>query len=349
MQDTKTKKSLSYREAGVNIETGNQLVTRIKPIAELTKRHEVLSGLGGFAALYELPTSQYRNPVLVSSTDGVGTKQKLALTAKTFNNIGIDLVAMCVNDIIVYGAEPLFFLDYYATGKLVLDQAETIVRSIGQGCQQAGVALVGGETAELPGLYRHEDYDLAGFAVGIVEKREIIDGKSVIPGNTLIGLASSGPHANGYSLINTLLERKRVDLTELLAGKTLAELLLAPTKIYTKSILSLIKKIQVNAIAHITGGGIIDNLPRVLPQKTKAVITANYWQIADIFLWIQEQGQIEWEEMYRTFNCGIGMVICVAKQDADKTLDILEQNGEKAWPIGTIENRKVNEPCVIFT
>lgn len=349
MFDEDTNKPLSYKGAGVSIDAGNQLVTRIKTIAQQTKRPEVLHSIGGFSALYELPMQRYRNPILVSSTDGVGTKLLLAIEAGQLNKVGIDLVAMCVNDIIVCGAEPLFFLDYYACSKLEVAQAEKVIEGIAEGCKQAGIALIGGETAEMPGMYTNSDFDLAGFCLGIVEKRNLIDCKSVTTNQVLVGIASSGPHSNGFSLIRKILQKEQCNLEQKVGKTTLSESLLAPTRIYVKSILELTRQVQINAIAHITGGGLIDNLARVIPNRMKAVIIANYWQIPEIFLWLRDKGQINWQEMYRTFNCGIGMVVCVSKKDLDKTLDILEQSGERAWPIGVIESRKEHEPQVIFS
>lgn len=328
---------LSYRDAGVDIDAGNALIDRIKPAVAKTRRPGVMSGLGGFGALFELPQGRYREPVLVSGTDGVGTKLKLAVEAGLHDSIGIDLVAMCVNDIVVTGAEPLFFLDYYATGKLELDVASDVITGIARGCELAGAALVGGETAEMPGMYSNGDYDLAGFSVGIVEKSEIIDGSKVGSGDVIIGLASSGPHSNGYSLIRKVLEVSGQTLQDTLAGKTLAEWLLAPTRIYVKSLLSLCSAFDIHSLAHITGGGLTENLPRVLPQGTRAIIDASSWQRPAIFDWLQQQGNIESQEMYRTFNCGIGMVVCVAETDADQALGHLIAAGEDASIIGRIE------------
>lgn len=332
-----TSDSLSYRDAGVNIDAGNQLVEKIKPIAARTTRPGVLAGLGGFGALFELPLGRYRNPVLVSGTDGVGTKLKLAIELARHNTIGIDLVAMCVNDIIVQGAEPLFFLDYYATAQLDVDIAAAVIRGIGQGCELAGAALVGGETAEMPGMYQGGDYDLAGFCVGIVEKEQIIDGSRVEAGDCLIGIASSGPHSNGYSLIRKIIEVSGAVLTDDLHGQSLGETLLSPTRIYVKSILKLLEQVRVHALAHITGGGLLENIPRVLPNSTCAVLNRSAWPRLPIFDWLQHHGNITDQEMYRTFNCGIGMVVCVAANEADDTLDILHNLGEQAWPIGHIE------------
>jgi phosphoribosylformylglycinamidine cyclo-ligase len=328
---------LSYRDAGVDIEAGGELVERIKPAVARTHRPGVLSGLGGFGALFELPLDRYRKPVLVSGTDGVGTKLKLAIEAGIHDSIGIDLVAMCVNDIVVTGAEPLFFLDYYATAKLELDVATDVITGIAQGCEQAGAALVGGETAEMPGMYSSGDYDLAGFSVGIVEKSDIIDGSKVAVGDALIGIASSGPHSNGYSLIRKILQLSNSKLTDTLGGSTLAECLLAPTRIYVKPLLSLCKAFDIHALAHITGGGLTENVPRVLPAGTRAVINTSMWQPLEIFDWLRQHGNVEAQEMYRTFNCGIGMVVCVAPADAEAVIAHLRAEGEDARLIGEIE------------
>jgi phosphoribosylformylglycinamidine cyclo-ligase len=328
---------LSYRDAGVDIDAGNQLVNRIKPIARATRRPGVLDSIGGFGALFEIPTDRYRQPVLVSGTDGVGTKLKLAIELNKHDTIGIDLVAMCVNDLIVAGAEPLYFLDYYATGKLSLDMAEDVIKGIGEGCQQAGAALVGGETAEMPGMYNAGDYDLAGFCVGVVEKSKIIDGSKVASGDVLIGLQSSGPHSNGYSLVRKIIEVSGADLSADFHGKTLGETLLTPTRIYVKPLLALLEKVDVHALAHITGGGLLENLPRVMPDGTQAVIDSRSWQAPPIFAWLQEQGNVEDTEMYRTFNCGVGMVLCVDKADVEQTLTILSAQGETATVIGGIQ------------
>ena len=330
--------SLSYRDAGVDINAGNELVERIKPIARRTQRPGVLSGLGGFGALFELPLDRYRQPVLVSGTDGVGTKLKLAIEIGRHNTIGIDLVAMCVNDLIVQGAEPLFFLDYYASGHLDVEVAAAVVEGIGHGCELAGAALIGGETAEMPGMYAENDYDLAGFCVGVVEKDAIIDGSKVRSGDALIGIASSGPHSNGYSLIRKILSTSNSRLSEPFADSTLGEALLAPTRIYIKSLLALLQRVDVHAMAHITGGGLIENLPRVMPAGNRANIDSGAWTKPAIFDWLQQQGNVRDDDMYRTFNCGIGMVVCVAAQERQITLDILQQQGETAWAIGTIED-----------
>jgi phosphoribosylformylglycinamidine cyclo-ligase len=339
--------SLSYREAGVDIDAGNRLVERIKPAVARTMRPGVLAGLGGFGALFELPLHRYRQPVLVSGTDGVGTKLKLAIDTGLHDTIGIDLVAMCVNDIVVQGAEPLFFLDYYATGRLDVEAATRVIGGIARGCELAGAALVGGETAEMPGMYFGGDYDLAGFSVGIVEKDAIIDGSKVGVGDTLIGLASSGPHSNGYSLIRKIIERAQSNLDEPLEGKSLAEWLLAPTRIYVKSLLSLIGTVRVRALAHITGGGLTENLPRVMPAGLRARIDSATWPRPVIFDWLQRMGKITRDEMFRTFNCGIGMVVCVATADVDTALEHLARLGETAWVIGRIDTGDGN-PSVLL-
>jgi phosphoribosylformylglycinamidine cyclo-ligase len=342
------KSPLDYKAAGVDIDAAAHLVERIKPIAKRTHRPGVLAGIGGFGALFELPLSKYREPVLVSSTDGVGTKLKLTLALKKHDTIGIDLVAMSANDVIVQGAEPLFFLDYFATGHLDVAVAEAIIHGIGKGCEMAGAALVGGETAEMPGIYSGDDYDLAGFCIGIVEKAKIIDGSKVQVGDVLIGIASSGPHSNGYSLIRKILSDNEIDLSTALNGSTVGHLLLTPTKIYVKPLLQLIEKISVHALAHITGGGLIENLPRVLPDNTRAFINKNSWVMPEIFPWLQRHGNIADEEMYRTFNCGVGMVCCVAKQDVAKAIEILTQAAETAWPIGIVEKASEKIPHVII-
>ncbi|MCK9140005.1 phosphoribosylformylglycinamidine cyclo-ligase [Haemophilus influenzae] len=326
---------LSYKDAGVDIHAGNELVERIKGDVKRTRRPEVMGGLGGFGALCALPT-KYKEPILVSGTDGVGTKLRLAIDLKKHDTIGQDLVAMCVNDLIVQGAEPLFFLDYYATGKLDVDVAASVIKGIADGCEMSGCALVGGETAEMPGMYHEGDYDLAGFCVGVVEKSEIIDGTAVKTGDTLIALGSSGAHSNGYSLIRKVLEVSGANPVDLLEGKSLSEHLLAPTKIYVKSILQLIKQTEVHSIAHLTGGGFWENIPRVLPDNTKAVIDESSWQWPAIFNWLQEKGNISRYEMYRTFNCGVGMVIALPEKEVETALALLEQAGEKAWVIGKI-------------
>lgn len=343
-----SKPSLSYKDAGVDINAGNELVERIKPHVKRTTRPEVIGGLGGFGALCALP-GKYKEPILVSGTDGVGTKLRLAIDLKKHDTIGIDLVAMCVNDLVVQGAEPLFFLDYYATGKLEVDVASDVVKGIAEGCVQSGCALVGGETAEMPGMYHAGDYDLAGFCVGVVEKAKIIDGSKVQAGDALIALGSSGPHSNGYSLIRKVIDVAGVNpATEQLVGKALGDQLLAPTRIYVKSVLELIEKVDVHAIAHLTGGGFWENIPRVLPDNTKAVIDEKSWEWQPVFKWLQEKGNIDSYEMYRTFNCGVGMVIALPQADVEKALNLLCQAGENAWLIGQIESLNPGEKQVII-
>ncbi|GBE09611.1 phosphoribosylformylglycinamidine cyclo-ligase [bacterium BMS3Bbin12] len=338
--------ALTYRAAGVDIDAGARLVERIRPFVARTRRPEVLGALGGFAALVELPLNRYREPVLVSGTDGVGTKLKLAVELRRHDTVGIDLVAMCVNDIVVQGAEPLLFLDYLATGALDVDTAADVIRGIAAGCEQAGAALVGGETAEMPGMYAAGDYDLAGFCVGLVEKTRIIDGTRVRPGDALIGLASSGPHSNGYSLIREVLSRSGADLHGDFHGRTLGEVLLAPTRIYVKPLLALIERVEVRSLAHITGGGLPENLPRVLPPGTRAVLDARAWPRPPIFDWLREQGRISDPELYRTFNCGIGMVAAVAPDALEPSLDLLARHGESAWHIGRVERSADPAPAV---
>lgn len=340
-----SKPSLSYKDAGVDIDAGNALVDRIKNVAKRTRRPEVMAGLGGFGALFELPGG-YQEPVLVSGTDGVGTKLKLAMQLNKHDTIGIDLVAMCVNDLIVGGAEPLFFLDYYATGKLSVDVASQVVEGIGDGCELSGCALVGGETAEMPGMYEGEDYDLAGFCVGIVEKKKIIDGSKVIAGDALIAMPSSGPHSNGYSLIRKILDVSNADLNTKLGKTTLGKALLEPTKIYVKPLLELFKHVEVKALSHITGGGLTENIPRVLPENAKAMIECSRWQLPDVFAWLKENGGVAPAEMYRTFNCGVGMVICVAQEQVSATIERLKEAGELAFVIGQIAPAKANEERV---
>ncbi|WP_350304838.1 phosphoribosylformylglycinamidine cyclo-ligase [Photorhabdus viridis] len=342
------KTSLSYKDAGVDIDAGNALVDRIKGVVKQTRRPEVMGGLGGFGALCALP-QKYREPILVSGTDGVGTKLRLAMDLKRHDTIGIDLVAMCVNDLVVQGAEPLFFLDYYATGKLDVDTAASVITGIAEGCKLSGCALVGGETAEMPGMYHGEDYDVAGFCVGVVEKSEIIDGSKVQAGDALIALAASGPHSNGYSLIRKILAVSNTDPeTTELESKSLADHLLAPTKIYVKSLLSLIEHIDVHAIAHLTGGGFWENIPRVLPENTQAQINESSWQWPAIFNWLQQTGNVSRHEMYRTFNCGVGMVIALPQTAVEQALELLNAAGEKAWQIGAITTQKENEQQVVI-
>ncbi|MYM65002.1 phosphoribosylformylglycinamidine cyclo-ligase [Pseudomaricurvus sp. HS19] len=341
----KQSPSLSYKDAGVDIDAGNALVDRIKAVAKRTHRPGVMGGLGGFGALFELPTG-YREPVLVSGTDGVGTKLRLAMDLGMHDTIGIDLVAMCVNDLVVAGAEPLFFLDYYATGKLNVEVAADVVSGIGAGCEQAGCALVGGETAEMPGMYEGEDYDLAGFCVGIVEKSQLIDGSKVQAGDVLIGLASSGPHSNGYSLIRKILEVSGASLTDKVGEQELGKALLEPTRIYVKSMLRLIEESSVNAMSHITGGGLQENIPRVLPDDCKAVVDVSSWEMPPVFRWLQQQGNVDAYEMYRTFNCGVGMIIAVPASEKDDALAILADAGESAFVVGHVAKAGSDEPRV---
>ena len=328
---------LSYRDAGVDIDRGNELVTRIRRIANDTPRKGVIAGLGGFGALFEPPLGRYRQPVLVSGTDGVGTKIMLAIAHDRHDTIGIDLVAMCVNDIVTLGAEPLFFLDYLATGRLDVGVAERVVAGIGRGCSLAGTALVGGETAEMPGMYGDGDYDLAGFCVGIAERDAIIDGGRVAPGDEVVAIASSGPHSNGYSLIRRVLDASGDDLDRDIAGVRLLDALLAPTRIYAASVLPLTRDGDVRAIAHVTGGGIVENLPRVLPRGTRAVIEAASWRWPAVFEWIRDAGGIAGAEMWRTFNCGVGMLLVAARGTGAVLAGALEANGEHAWVAGRIE------------
>ncbi|QLH43952.1 MAG: phosphoribosylformylglycinamidine cyclo-ligase [Coxiellaceae bacterium] len=337
---------LNYKSAGVDIDAGAALVEKIKPMAKATQRPEVLASIGGFGALFELPLHRYQQPVLVSATDGVGTKLKLAFAMQRHHTIGIDLVAMSVNDVIVQGAEPLFFLDYYATSKLNVNVASSVIAGIAEGCRQAGAALIGGETAEMPGMYNGDDYDLAGFCVGIVEKSAIINGSQVAPGDVLIGIKSSGPHSNGYSLIRKILEVHNTDLTMPFEQQTLGDALLAPTRIYVKPLLQLFQEVSVHALAHITGGGLLENLPRVLPNYTQAVIDPRNWPLPSIFEWLQNYGKLSQTEMFRTFNCGIGMVVCVAEDDVDTALRVLANTGEKAIVIGSVETSSSETPSV---
>ncbi len=336
--------SLSYKDAGVDIDAGEALVSRIKSVAKATTRPEVVGGLGGFGALCKIPAG-YQSPLLVSGTDGVGTKLKLALDLNRHETIGQDLVAMCVNDLLVCGAEPLFFLDYYATGKLDVDTAEAVIKGIGDGCLLANCALIGGETAEMPGMYQDEDYDLAGFCVGVVEESEVITGKNVQEGDVLIALASSGVHSNGYSLVRKVIKVSQTDVhtATLGSGENLADALMKPTKIYVKAINALQKSLgntNIHAMAHITGGGLTENLPRVLPQHLSAQIDLSSWQMPEVFDWLQQKGNIAQSEMVRTFNCGVGYVIVVSQKHAQHTIDFLSQNGETAWRIGHIVTRK---------
>ncbi|MGP1939504.1 MAG: phosphoribosylformylglycinamidine cyclo-ligase [Arsenophonus sp. ET-DL9-MAG3] len=343
------KVSLSYKDAGVNIHLGNKFIKRVKEIAKKTYREEVIGDLGGFSALCALP-KKYHEPILISGVDGVGTKLRLAIDLKYHDSIGIDLVAMCVNDIVVQGAEPLFFLDYYATGKLEIDIATNVLKSIAMGCKQSGCALIGGETAEMPSIYHKEDYDIVGFCVGIVEKTKIIYGKNIKAGDAIIALGSSGIHSNGYSLIRKIIEINKIDPTIMqLENKSLADHLLIPTRIYVKNILTLIKKQNIHGIAHITGGGFLENIPRILPKNTQAKIDGSSWGWPSIFNWLQQTANLTINEMYRTFNCGVGMVIILPIEEVCDALQLLNQLGEKAWKIGKIVEINVNEPKIIIS
>jgi phosphoribosylformylglycinamidine cyclo-ligase len=328
--------SISYRDAGVDIDAGDELVERIKPAVRRSLRPEVLGGLGGFGALVEVPLGRYREPVMVSGTDGVGTKLRLAIETGRHDTIGIDLVAMCANDVVVQGAEPLFFLDYYATGRLRVEVAERVINGIVEGCLRAGCALVGGETAEMPGMYAGEDYDLAGFCVGLVEKQRIIDGRNVRAGDVVVGLASSGPHSNGYSLIRKLLVHTGATAETRIDGTPLYDLLLEPTRIYVKPVLALLATAPVHAVAHITGGGPTGNIPRVLPDGLEAVIEERSWTRPPVFDWLERAGNVQREEMYRTFNCGLGMTVVVPPAAVDQSLAVLRERGEQASVIGEI-------------
>ncbi len=339
--------SLSYRDSGVDIDAGNELVERIKPAVEATHRQGCVGSIGGFGGLFELPLDRYRNPLLVSGTDGVGTKLKLAIEIEKFDTIGIDLVAMCANDIAVLGAEALFFLDYYATGKLSLEVAEQVIGGIATGCQQAGCALIGGETAEMPGIYAPGDFDLAGFCVGIVEKERVIKGDRVKTGDKLIALASSGPHSNGFSLIRKIIEFSNADLNQNCDGQTLAEALMTPTRIYVKNLLALTKEIPVLAMAHITGGGLLENLPRILPPHCCATIDRSNWSQPAVFDWLQSAGNVASNEMFRTFNCGVGMVLVVDKADRNPCLQLLGELGEEAWEMGEIVEKNNRSPVTL--
>jgi phosphoribosylformylglycinamidine cyclo-ligase len=326
---------VTYRDAGVDIDAGDALVDRIKPLVKRTQRPEVLAGIGGFGALVELPAG-YRKPVLVSGTDGVGTKLRLAIDTGRHDTIGIDLVAMCANDVVVQGAEPLFFLDYYATGKLSVDVAESVIRGIAEGCAQAGAALVGGETAEMPGMYHGADYDLAGFCVGVVEKDAIIDGSRIRAGDAVVGMASSGAHSNGYSLIRKLVALAGADERTMLDGRTLFDRLLVPTRIYVKSLLELIRSLPVHGLAHITGGGLTDNIPRVLPDGMEVALERRSWARDPLFDWLQRTAGVDSAEMHRTFNCGIGMVAVLPSDQAEKAVRLLASRGETASVIGEV-------------
>ncbi len=327
---------VTYRDAGVDIDAGDELVERIKPRVKRSMRPEVLGGIGGFGALVELPLDRYRKPVLVSGTDGVGTKLRLAIDTQRHDSVGIDLVAMCVNDVIVQGAEPLFFLDYFASGKLDVDVGERVIAGIVEGCVQAGCALVGGETAEMPGMYHGADYDLAGFCVGVVEKDAIIDGSRTCAGDVVLGLPSSGPHSNGFSLIRKILQVSQADIDADLQGVSLLDRLMAPTRIYVKPLLKLMREISLHGLSHITGGGLVDNIPRVLPEGLEVVLDRKSWPREPVFEWLQREGKVADAEMYRVFNCGIGMTVHVAAADAQRAIGILRESGQEALVIGAV-------------
>ena len=343
---TKSPVSLSYRDAGVDIDAGDALIEAIKPFAKRTMREGVLAGIGGFGALFEV-SKKYREPVLVSGTDGVGTKLKLAFHLNRHDTVGIDLVAMSVNDILVQGAEPLFFLDYFACGRLDVATATDVIKGIAAGCEQAGCALIGGETAEMPSMYPDGEYDLAGFAVGVVEKFRIIDGTKISPGDVVLGLASSGAHSNGYSLVRKILDVAKPDMNADFHGRPLSDVLLAPTRIYVKPLLALMEKIDIHGLVHITGGGLVENIPRVLQPDLTAVLHRDAWQMPPLFTWLQQHGGVEDAEMHRVFNCGIGMTVIVAKDKADDTQAMLEQSGETVFRLGEIRQRQQGEPQTI--
>ena len=340
--------SISYKDAGVDIDAGDALVERIKPLAKRTMRPEVLAGIGGFGALIEI-SKKYKEPVLVSGTDGVGTKLKLAFELNRHDTVGIDLVAMSVNDILVQGAEPLFFLDYFATGKLSLDTAEAVIAGIATGCEQAGCALIGGETAEMPGMYPEGEYDLAGFAVGVVEKAKVIGGQDIAPGDVVLGLASSGAHSNGYSLIRKLIDLTRIGLDSDFHGRPFADAVMAPTRIYVKPMLALMEKLAVKGMAHITGGGITGNLPRCLPENVAARVKLESWARPPLFDWLQQAGNVAPDEMLRTFNCGIGLCVVVAEADAESAIAQLKASGETVWKIGEIVARPAGAEQVLYS
>ncbi len=340
--DRPASNSTSYRDAGVDIDAGDQLVDNIRPFAKRTLREGVLAGIGGFGALFEVP-KKYKEPVLVSGTDGVGTKLKLAFQLNRHDTIGIDLVAMSVNDILVQGAEPLFFLDYFACGKLDVATATQVVKGVAEGCELAGCALIGGETAEMPGMYPPGEYDLAGFAVGAVEKSRIIDGADIVPRDAVLGLASSGAHSNGYSLIRKIVESSGLALSSGFDGQTLGEMLLAPTRIYVKSVLAVMRDVPIKGLAHITGGGLVENIPRVLPGNVCAELKRSAWPRPPLFDWLQSKGNVADAEMHRVFNCGIGMVAIVAAEHAERAIQALQREGETVFRIGEIRNRRGDE------
>jgi phosphoribosylformylglycinamidine cyclo-ligase len=347
LSKTTPPRKLTYRDAGVDIDAGDDLVERIKPYARRTLREGVLAGIGGFGAMFEI-SRNYREPVLVSGTDGVGTKLKLAFELKRHDTIGIDLVAMSVNDILTSGAEPLFFLDYYACGKLDVDTAAEVIKGIAAGCEMAGCALIGGETAEMPGMYPASEYDLAGFAVGIVEKSEIIDGALIAEGDIVLGLGSNGAHSNGYSLIRKIVEMKRIDLSGDLGGQLLSDVILAPTRIYVKPVLKLMKRVNIKGLAHITGGGLVENIPRVLPGGLAARIERGAWPMPPLFTWLKQQGNVSDREMFRVFNCGIGMVVIVSAAEAAVAETLLAEAGETVWRIGSVRRRSGNGPQTVI-
>ncbi len=336
---------LSYRDAGVDMVAGDNLVENIKPFAKRTMRPEVLAGIGGFGALVEI-SKKYQNPVLVSGTDGVGTKLKLAFMLNKHDTVGIDLVAMSVNDILVQGAEPLFFLDYFACGKLHVPTATQVIKGIALGCEMAGCALIGGETAEMPDMYPEGEYDLAGFAVGVVEKAKVIDGKSIQAGDAVLGLASSGPHSNGFSLVRKIIARENIDFNQA-ENKKLAEDLIKPTRIYVKPLLQLMQQVTIKGMAHITGGGLLENIPRVLDENLTAVLDKNSWAMPSVFTWLQQHGKVEDKEMHRVFNCGIGMVLIVAKEDVSATTKHLQAAGETVMQLGVVQKRAGNQPQTV--
>ena len=342
-----SKKPITYRDAGVDIDAGDALVEAIKPFAKRTLRPEVLAGIGGFGALFEV-SRKFREPVLVSGTDGVGTKLKLAFQLGVHDTVGIDLVAMSVNDILTQGAEPLFFLDYFACGKLDIAVATEVVKGIARGCELAGCALIGGETAEMPGMYAEGEYDLAGFAVGVVEKSAIVDGRDIVPGDAVLGLAASGAHSNGYSLVRKILERAKPDLGADFHGRPLGEALLEPTRIYVKPLLALMRQMPAKGMAHITGGGLVENVPRMLPETVKAVISRSAWPMPPLFQWLQREGKVAEAEMHRVFNCGIGMAVVVAAKHADAAVRTLSGAGETVFRIGRVEARKGAEPQALI-
>jgi len=341
-QNKSKRNSITYKDSGVDIAAGNELIDKIKPHAKSTFRNEVLGGLGGFGSMFEIP-KHISNPVLVSGTDGVGTKLKLAFELNQHDTIGQDLVAMCANDIIVQGAEPLFFLDYFACGKLNTEITERVIKGISDGCKLANCSLVGGETAEMPGMYKGNEYDLAGFCVGAVDKEKIIDGSNVNDGDILLGISSSGAHSNGYSLIRKIISEKRADLNSSFDNKTLGEVLMQPTKIYTKSLLALLKVEKIHAMAHITGGGLIENIPRVIPNDLKAVINKNAWEMPHLFEWIKSEANLSEDELFKTFNCGIGMVLIIKQQSKDKIINSLKNSKEEVYEIGKIIKKDTND------